>query len=75
MQIFLSAGAAGIQLLPLETLREHGKNCKVVADTNAILQLGIEEIKSKADGEEILQNIFGIARWLYEDSKTRLKSN
>ncbi|MCK4482733.1 methylenetetrahydromethanopterin dehydrogenase, partial [Candidatus Bathyarchaeota archaeon] len=59
-EIFLSAGSAGIQLLPLETLREHGKNCKAVADTNAIPPLGIEEIKSKADDEEILPNIFGI---------------
>ena len=59
-EIILSAGAAGVQLLPLETLEEHGKNCKIVADINAIPPLGVEGLKSKADGEEILPNIFGI---------------
>lgn len=59
-EIILSAGAAGVQLLPLETLEEYGKNCKIVADINAIPPLGVEGLKSEADGEEILPNIFGI---------------
>ncbi len=59
-EIILSAGAAGVQLLPLETLEEYGKNCKIVADINAIPPLGVEGLKSEADGEEIVSNILGI---------------
>jgi len=59
-EIVLSAGAAGTPLLPLDVLKEYGKKCKIVADINAIPPLGVEGLKSKADGEEILPNIFGI---------------
>jgi hypothetical protein len=59
-EIVLSAGAAGIRLLPYDVLKEYGKGCKMVADINAIPPLGVEGLKSKADGEEILPNIFGI---------------
>ena len=58
--IILAAGAAGVQLLSLEALRQYEKNCKIVADINAIPPLGIEGLKSDADGEEILPHIFGI---------------
>jgi len=59
-EIILSAGAAGVQLLPLETLEKCGKKCEMVADINAIPPLGIEGLKSEADGEEIVSNIIGI---------------
>ncbi|MEM3623616.1 MAG: methylene-tetrahydromethanopterin dehydrogenase N-terminal domain-containing protein [Candidatus Bathyarchaeia archaeon] len=59
-EIVLSAGAAGTQLLPLNALKKYGKNCKIVADINAIPPLGVEGLKSNAEGEEILPNIFGI---------------
>ena len=59
-EIVLSAGAAGTQLLSLSTLREYSKKCKVVADINAIPPLGVEGLKSKAEGEEFLPKIFGI---------------
>ncbi|MEM2995698.1 MAG: methylene-tetrahydromethanopterin dehydrogenase N-terminal domain-containing protein [Candidatus Bathyarchaeia archaeon] len=59
-EIILAAGAAGIQLLPLQVLREYGRKCKVVADINAVPPLGVEGLKSKAEGEEFLPNIFGI---------------
>ena len=58
--IILSAGAAGTQLLPMDVLREYGKKCRIVADINAIPPLGVEGLKSKAEGEEFLPNIFGI---------------
>ncbi len=58
--IILSAGAAGTLLLPLAVLREFGKKCRIVADINAIPPLGVEGLKSKVDGEEILPNVFGI---------------
>jgi len=59
-EIILSAGAAGVQLVSLETLEEYGKNCKIVADINAIPPFGVEGLKSEADGEEVLRNVFGI---------------
>ena len=59
-EIILSAGAAGTQLIPLNVLKEYGKKCRIVADINAIPPLGVEGLKSKTDGEEILPNIFGI---------------
>jgi hypothetical protein len=59
VEIVLSAGAAGTELLPLDVLKEYGKKCKIVADINAIPPLGVEGLKSKVDGEEFLPNIFG----------------
>jgi methylene-tetrahydromethanopterin dehydrogenase len=58
--IVLSTGAAGTQLLPLDVLKQYGKKCRIVADINAIPPLGVEELKSEANGEEILPNVFGI---------------
>ncbi|MEM3617437.1 MAG: methylene-tetrahydromethanopterin dehydrogenase N-terminal domain-containing protein [Candidatus Bathyarchaeia archaeon] len=59
-EIVLAAGAAGIQLLPLNTLKEYGKNCKIVADINAIPPLGVEGLKPTWDMKEIIPNVFGI---------------
>ncbi len=56
----LSTGTAGTQLLSLETLKQHGKKCKIAADINAIPPLGIEGLKSDSDGDEILPGIHGI---------------
>jgi len=58
--IVLSTGAAGTQLLPLDVLKEYGKKRRIVADINAIPPLGVEGLKSEANGEEILPNVFGI---------------
>jgi len=59
-EIVLAAGAAGVQLLPLNILREYGKNCKIVADVNAIPPLGVEGLKPTWDGKEVAPNVFGI---------------
>lgn len=59
-EIVLSAGAAGIQLLSMETLKEYGRNCEIVADINAIPPLGVEGLESEADGEEITPKVLGI---------------
>jgi hypothetical protein len=59
-EIVLSTGAAGTQLLPLDILKEYGKKCRIVADINAIPPLGVEGLKSEANGEEILPNVFGV---------------
>lgn len=58
--IVLAAGAAGTELLSLNVLKEYGKKCRIVADINAIPPLGVEGLKSDANGEEILPSIFGI---------------
>jgi methylene-tetrahydromethanopterin dehydrogenase len=59
-EIVLAAGAAGTQLLSLAVLKEYGKKCRIVADINAIPPLGVEGLKSDANGEEILPSLFGI---------------
>ena len=58
--IVLSAGAAGIQLLPLNVLKDYGKRCKVVGDINAVPPLGVEGLKPTDNGVEFLPGIWGI---------------
>jgi len=58
--MILSAGAAGIALLPLNVLKEYGKHCKVVGDINAIPPLGVEGLKSTDDKVEFLPGVRGI---------------
>lgn len=58
--IILSAGAAGVQLLPLNVLKEYGSRCKVVGDINAIPPLGVEGLKPTDENVEILPGIWGI---------------
>lgn len=59
-EIILAAGAAGIQLLPSNTLKEYGRSCRIVADINAIPPLGVEGLKPTWDGKEVIPNVFGI---------------
>lgn len=59
-EIVLAAGAAGIQILPANTLKDYGKNCRIVADINAIPPLGVEGLQSNIDGEEFMPNVLGI---------------
>ncbi|MBS7616876.1 hypothetical protein KEJ45_06740 [Candidatus Bathyarchaeota archaeon] len=59
-EIILSAGAAGVQLLPLNVLKEYGKKCRIVADINAIPPFGVESLDASADGKEIAPKIFGV---------------
>ena len=58
--LILAAGAAGIQLLPLNILRDYGKKCKVLGDINAVPPLGIEGLKSTHKHKEFLPGKFGI---------------
>ncbi len=60
VEIVLATGAAGVQLLPLSILKDFGKKCKIVADVNAVPQLGIEGLKPKDDGKEIIPGVYGI---------------
>ncbi len=58
--IVLSAGAAGIQLLPLGVLKKYGKRCRIVGDINAIPPLGVEGLKPTDEGVEFLPRVWGI---------------
>ncbi len=58
--VVMAAGSAGVQLLSIDTLKEHGKQCKVVADVNAVPPLGVENLDSQGDGVEIIPGILGV---------------
>jgi len=73
-EIVLSAGAAGIRLLPFDVLKDFGENCRIVADINAIPPLGIEGLESKVDGEEILPSIFGIGALAIGKLKNKIEA-
>lgn len=57
-EIILATGAAGTQLLPLTILKE-AKQCKVLADVNAVPPYGIEGLKPKDEGAEVIPGVLG----------------
>ncbi|MCJ7423977.1 methylenetetrahydromethanopterin dehydrogenase [Candidatus Bathyarchaeota archaeon] len=72
--IVLSAGAAKTELLQLNTLRECGRKCRIVADVNAIPPLGVEGLDSNADGDELLPHVFGIGALVIGKLKNKLEA-
>ncbi len=72
--IILSAGAAGIQLLPLDVLKNHGKQCRVVGDINAVPPLGIEGLKPTDNGIEFLPGIWGIGALAIGPFKSQIEA-
>jgi len=72
--IILSAGAAGIQLLPLNVLKEYGGRCKVVGDVNAIPPLGVEGLKPTDEGVEILPGVWGIGALIIGTFKNKVEA-
>jgi len=72
--IILSAGAAGIQLLPLNVLKDYGKRCKVVGDINAVPPLGIEGLKPTDNGVEFLPNVWGIGALAIGPFKSQIEA-
>ncbi len=59
-EIVLATGSAGVQLLPLSILKEQAKQCKVVADVNAVAPYGIEGLNPNDDGAEFSTGILGV---------------
>ncbi len=59
-EMIIAAGAAGTQLLSLETLKRYGAKCRVVGDVNAVPPTGVEGLKSTDDGVEFAPGIRGI---------------
>ncbi|MGQ9460826.1 MAG: methylene-tetrahydromethanopterin dehydrogenase N-terminal domain-containing protein [Candidatus Bathyarchaeaceae archaeon] len=72
--IILAAGAAGIQLLPLNILKDYGKRCKVVADINAVPPVGVEGLKPTDDGVEFLPGIWGIGALAIGPFKSQIEA-
>ncbi len=59
VEIVLSAGAGGIQLLSAADLSK-SPMCKIVADINAIKPLGVEGLAPNDDGKELKPGVYGI---------------
>jgi threonine dehydrogenase-like Zn-dependent dehydrogenase len=59
-EVILATGTAGVQLLPFEILKNHARECKVIADVNAVPPYGIEGLKPTDDMIEVLPGVFGI---------------
>jgi methylene-tetrahydromethanopterin dehydrogenase len=72
--VILSAGAAGIALLPKAALEEFGSNCKVVADINAIPPLGVEGLKPNDENVELMPDVFGIGALTIGTFKNKIEA-
>jgi methylene-tetrahydromethanopterin dehydrogenase len=72
--IILSAGAAGIALLPLNVLKEHGKHCHIIADINAVPPLGVEGLKPTGENVEVLPNVWGIGALVIGPFKNKVEA-
>jgi len=72
--IILAAGTAGIQLLPLNVLKDYGKRCKVVGDINAVPPLGIEGLKPTDDGVEFLPGVWGVGALAIGPFKSQIEA-
>lgn len=71
--IVLSAGAAGVSLLPLNVLKDYGKRCRVVGDINAVPPLGVEGVKPTDDGVEFMRGVYGIGALTIGGFKLRIE--
>jgi methylene-tetrahydromethanopterin dehydrogenase len=72
--VVLAAGAAGIQLLPLNVLKDYGKRCKVVGDINAVPPVGVEGLKPIDNGVEFLPGIWGIGALAIGPFKSQIEA-
>ncbi len=72
--VILSAGAAGIALLPKAAFEEFGSNCKVVADINAIPPLGVEGLKPNDENVELMPGVFGIGALTIGTFKNKIEA-
>jgi len=72
--VILSAGAAGIALLPRSALQEFGTKCKVVADINAVPPLGVEGLKPTEENVETLPGMWGIGALAIGTFKNKIEA-
>ncbi len=73
--IILSAGAAGIALLPRAALEEFGTKCKVVADINAVPPSGVEGLKPNAENVELMPGVWGIGALAIGTFKNKIEAH
>jgi methylene-tetrahydromethanopterin dehydrogenase len=72
--VVLSAGAAGIALLPEKILEESGKECRVVADINAIPPLGVEGLEPSDDDVELRPKVWGVGALAIGTFKNKIEA-
>jgi hypothetical protein len=60
VDIVLATGAAGVRLLDLETLKNYGGKCRVLADVNAVPPTGIEGLEPNDEDKEVLPGVYGV---------------
>jgi len=72
--IILSAGAVGVQLLPLNVLKEYGRRCRIIGDINAVPPPGVEGLKPTDDGAEILPGVWGVGALAIGAFKSRVEA-
>ncbi len=72
--VILSAGAAGIQLLPVKVLKDYGKRCKVVGDINAVPPLGVEGLKPTDECVEFLPGTWGVGALAIGSFKSKIEA-
>ena len=73
-EIIIAAGAAGAQLLSLDTLKRHGSKCRVVGDINAVPPTGIEGLKPTDNGAEFVPGVLGIGALAIGSSKNKIEA-
>jgi len=73
-EVILSAGAAGIALLPLDILKNYGTSCRIVGDINAVPPLGVEGLKSTDENVEFLPEIWGIGALSIGNFKNKVEA-
>ncbi|MDY6958194.1 MAG: NAD(P)-dependent methylenetetrahydromethanopterin dehydrogenase, partial [Halobacteriota archaeon] len=71
--VVVATGKAGVQLVPMDML-EKLKNCKVVADVNAVPPLGIAGLDVRDDKREIIPGIYGVGALATGDLKYKTET-
>jgi methylene-tetrahydromethanopterin dehydrogenase len=72
--IVLATGAPGVQLLPLNILKAHGRKVKVVADCNAVPPYGVEGLEPKWDGKEVVPGVYGVGALAIGTLKNKIEA-
>ncbi len=72
--VIMAAGSAGVQLLSLDTLENYGKQCKVVADVNAVPPVGVENLCPQGDGVELLPGLWGVGALAVGSLKNKVEA-
>ena len=72
--VIMAAGSAGVQLISLDTLRNHGKQCNVIADVNAVPPVGVENLDPQGDGVELIPGLRGVGALAIGSLKNKVEA-